>query len=244
MVSSFIPGIFSFLYNKRHKALHKAVKYMDNKTSIQHNKVMQLENSMVMYGIYNAETVEQLINTVHHIYNTTSSNEKLFTEQRGSLTLRSLYANAQGIQHYSINSLLYLRTTRETYVLLYKEPISQLHIYAAAIRILAKGYLPISLSTPLRLKDILNVIRNTVWKTNPDYDLVIKRLHPYYDMKLVTFSIDDNKNLRVQFPVFIQPYTQQPLILYQIETVPVLIIDKNNRHNLTHICKWTDCTLH
>ena len=57
---------------------------------------------MVMYGIYNAETLEQLINTVHHIDNTTS-NEKLFAGQEGSLTLQSLYVNAQGIQHYSIN---------------------------------------------------------------------------------------------------------------------------------------------
>ena len=85
---------------------------------------------------------------------------------------------------YSINSLLYLITVKEKYVLLYKELISQLHIYAAAIRILAKGYLPISLFTSLTLKEILNEVRNTVWKTNPDYDLVIKRLHPYYDMKL------------------------------------------------------------
>ena len=27
-------------------------------------------------------------------------------------------------------------------------------------------------------------------KTNPDYDIVIKRLHLYYDIKLVTFGID------------------------------------------------------
>ena len=55
---------------------------------------MQLENSMVMYGIYNAETLEQLIKKVHHIHNTKSSNEKLFAEQEGSLTLQSLHANA------------------------------------------------------------------------------------------------------------------------------------------------------
>ena len=51
---------------------------MDSKTTIQHYKLMHLEDSMVMYRIYNAETLEQLINTVHHIHNTTSSNEKLF----------------------------------------------------------------------------------------------------------------------------------------------------------------------
>ena len=62
---------------------------------------------------------------------------------------------------------------------------------------------------------------------NPDYDIVIKRLHLYYDMKLVTFSIDRNKNLKIQFPVFIQPYTQQLLVLYQVETEPVPIIDQN-----------------
>ena len=80
------------------------------------------------------------------------------------------------------------------------------------------GYLPISLITPLILKEILNEVRITVQKTNPDYDLIIKRLHPYYDMNLVTFGIDSNKNLIVLFPVFIQPYMQQPLILYQIDS--------------------------
>ena len=101
---------------------------------------------------------------------------------------------------------------------------------------MAKGYLPISLFTPLKLKEILNEVKNTVWKTNPDYDLVIKRLHPDYDMKLVTFGIDDNNNLIVQFTVSIQPYTQQPLIVYQMETVSVPIIDKNTQaQSYTHL---------
>ena len=158
-------GISSFLHNKRHKALYKAVKAMNSKTTIQHNKVMHLENSMVMWGhVYNAETLEHLINTVHHIHNIISSNEKMFAGQDGSLTLQSLYANVKGIQHYSITSLLYLRTVKDKYVLLYKELITQLQIYTA-IRILAKGYLPIPLITPLKLKEILNEARITVQKT-------------------------------------------------------------------------------
>ena len=36
----------------------------------------------------------------------------------------------------------------------------QLHIYAKAIRILSKGYLPISLKTPLRLQEILNEVKH------------------------------------------------------------------------------------
>ena len=41
-------------------------------------------------------------------------------------------------------------------------------------------------------------------------------------MKFVTFGIDGQRNLIIQFPVFVQPYTQTRLVLYQIETVPVL----------------------
>ena len=63
--------------------------------------------------------------------------------------------------------------------------------------------------------------------TNPDYDLVIDRLHLYYDMQLVTFGINKDRNLIIL--VFIQPYTQQPLILYQLEIVPIPILDQNDK---------------
>ena len=88
---------------------------------------------------------------------------------------------------------------------MYYKFIKQLHIYTEAVRILAKGYLPILLVTPLKLKEILDAVKTTIMKTHPDYDIVIKRLHLYYDMKLVTFGTDRNKNLIIQFPVFIQP---------------------------------------
>ena len=47
-------------------------------------------------------------------------------------------------------------------------------------------------------------------------------------MKLVTFGIDYKKNLIIQFPVFVQPYTQSKLTLYQVETIPVPILGSGN----------------
>ena len=41
-------GISSFLHHKRHKALHKAVKAMSISTDAQRNKLMHLENTLVM----------------------------------------------------------------------------------------------------------------------------------------------------------------------------------------------------
>ena len=48
-------------------------------------------------------------------------------------------------------------------------------------------------------------------------------------MKLVTFGIDQEKNLIIQFPMFVAPYTQARLTLYQVETVPVPILDMNDK---------------
>ena len=135
----------------------------------------------------------------------------------------------KGINHYAINSLLFLTTTKEKYVNRYERFINQLREYFQVIRILSKGYLPISLLPPSKLDTILGNVKETLQITNRDYYLVIKRLYLYYDMKLVTFGIDDQRNLIIQFPVFVQPHTQQHLILYQIETVPVPIVDENKQ---------------
>ena len=61
-------------------------------------------------------------------------------------------------------------------------------------------------------------------------------------MPLVTFSIDNDMNLIIQFPVFVQPYTQKHLILYHLETVPVPVLVKTLMHNHTHICKLGNLT--
>ena len=134
--------------------------------------------------------------------------------------------NACGIQHYAISSLLYLHTIKDKHIAIYNEFISQLWIHAKAVRILAKGYLPISLVTPLKLQQIISAVKELLIK---NYIKKIKKLHLYYDMKLVTFGIDRKRNLIIQFPIFVQPYTQKPLILYQLETVPVPIVDENTK---------------
>ena len=56
---------------------------MNDQANIQCNKLMKLDNTMLMYGIYNAKTLEKLINTVQEIHNVTSSHERLFA---GSIT--------------------------------------------------------------------------------------------------------------------------------------------------------------
>ena len=119
---------------------------------------------------------------------------------------------------------------------MYGELITQLHTYFSAIRILAKGYLPNTLITPKKLQEILSEVKRSLQVTNPDYTLVLDTLYLYYEMQLVTFRINSDMNLVIQFPVFMQPYTQKPLILYQLETVPVPVLDQNTKaESYTHL---------
>ena len=102
-------------------------------------------------------------------------------------------------------------------------------MYSKVIGVLSKGYLPISLLLPSKLSTISQEVKEALQVTNRDYDYIIKRLYLYYDMTLVTFVIDDQRNLIIQFLVFVQLYTQQHLTLYQMEAVPVPIVDENKQ---------------
>ena len=73
--------------------------------------------------------------------------------------------------------MLFLTATREKYVKMYERFINQLKMYAQVIRVLSKGYLPISLLPPSKLNTILQEVKAALQTTNRDYDLVIKRLY-------------------------------------------------------------------
>ena len=53
---------------------------------------------------------------------------------------------------------------KDKYFQKYNELTTQLYIYAEAVRVLAKGYLPISFVTPFKLKEISDAGKTTVRK--------------------------------------------------------------------------------
>ena len=141
---------------------------MENEVNIQCNKLLKLDNTMLMYGMYNAEMLEKLINTFHEIHNVTSSHKKLFAGEHNPTIFRLLYTNAFGVQQYAFNSLLFLRVVQDKYISLYRKLITQLRTYISSIRILGKGYLPTTLITPSKLQSILTEVKRSLQQTNPD----------------------------------------------------------------------------
>ena len=183
---------------------------------------------MIIYGKYNSDSLTNLIDTLHRMHNLTSLKERLFVGRVNEWLKQQL--TCYNDEHsYSITTLLFLRTINEKYVRMYVRFISELKTYSKAICLLSKGYSPITLVPPSKLEAILQQVKTTLAKSNKNYDLVLNRLYLYYDMKLVTFGIDHNKNIIIQFPVFVAPYMEVRLTLYQIETVPVPILDMNDK---------------
>ena len=97
LISGFIglafEGISFFLHHKRHNALKKAGNAISISTDMHRNKLMHLENTLIMYGIYNAETLEKLVKIVHALHNHQSMYESLFTGQVAA-AYESYFANA------------------------------------------------------------------------------------------------------------------------------------------------------
>ena len=85
---------------------------------------------------------------------------------------------------------------------MYERFVNQLKEYLQVIRILSKGYLTILLVLPSKLAKILHEGKQVLLKPNKNYGLVIKGMYKHYYMKLVTFGIDQKRNLIIQFPVF------------------------------------------
>ena len=74
-------GISTFLHHKRHKALQEAVNALNSRTNIDHNRVYHLEDTMIMYGKYNSDTLMEFDNMVHQMQNVTTWKEKDFCKQ-------------------------------------------------------------------------------------------------------------------------------------------------------------------
>ena len=132
-ISLAYEGISSFLHYKRQKALPKAVHAMKNKVDLQCNKIFHLEDSVVLYGIYNSDTLEVLIDTVYRLHNQSTWNERLLAGKIEDGY--RWFLSERDVSHCAINSLLVLTTTREKYVKMYGGFSNKLIIYSQAIRV-------------------------------------------------------------------------------------------------------------
>ena len=84
---------------------------MNKRTSIEQKKVFHLEVSMIMYGVYNVDTLERSIQIVHKMNTKLVWFERLYAGHVNKWF--EMYSSSQGDNYYAIHSLLYLRIIQE-----------------------------------------------------------------------------------------------------------------------------------
>ena len=77
-------------------------------------RVFHLEDSMIMHGIYNVDTLEKLIQMEHKMNTRSVWFEKLYTGHVNKWF--KMYSSSQGVNYYAIHSLLYLRSIQKIFL--------------------------------------------------------------------------------------------------------------------------------
>ena len=223
-----VESIGSFLQRKRNAALAKGIKAIKSDQKLAWNSVKQIEDDFLLYGKYNLDSLEKIVHTINHLGDRVHHMESLLMGNDSLVTKEQfLHVNSIGRLHFANKLNIYLTTVQETQLRLYDELERVLKIFLSAAETLSKGYLPASLFPPSVLCNITSSALKMVQKKNPDYVLTIKHVTEYYDMKMVTFGVNDGVELVVAFPVFVQDHTRESMTLYELETVKVPITDTN-----------------
>ena len=223
-----VESIGSFIQKKCNAALAKGIKAIESDQKLAWNSVKQLEDDFLMYGKYNLDSLEKIVHTINHLGDRVHQMESLLMGENPLVTkTQFLHINFIGRLLFAHKLNIYLTTVQETQLRLYDELKRVLRVFLSAAETLSKGYLPASLFPPSVLHNITSNALIMVQKKNLDYVLTIKHVTEYYDMKMVTFGVNDGVELVVAFPVFAQDHTRESMTLYELETVKVPITDTN-----------------
>ena len=231
--SSVLPGLItlavesltSWIKGKQQNRIHQAVDKMRKTESDVKNTLTQYQEDFLMYGKYNVESLNKVIDTLNLLHDKQTELEKLVTTK--------MFTEVESIGDaldYSVELQLFLAMAQEEHVTKYKEVFKAGKELLDAIAILSQRRLPRSLFPDQRIEGILAQVDKMVRLRYPDYELAANHISHYRDMELVTFSVDRiAHSLVVTFPVFIKDFRQPPLSLFEIETVPVPIPDRKRQ---------------
>ncbi len=227
MVTMGIEHLNSHLQHKRELAMKKAIEALEKDRQLMSNTVKQVEKDFLMYGRYQVDSLEKVIETVNSLHKRTSLLEKYFGMQAKDWEV-SYPSTASGADVFGVHMSQYMMMMKEEHDDIYKEFHRNGQALLRALEKLSKGYLPSELFPPSRLKEIAESVSEMVQQSHPEYVLALDHLAQYYDMKLVTYGADTHDHsLVIAFPVFIRHHTTRKMTLFEIESIPVPIPDLN-----------------
>ena len=223
LITLAIESVSSYIKGKQQQRINTAVEELRSDDNKIKNDLKQYRNEDLMYGRYNLKSLRGIINTINALHK--KQNHFEWAVKQKDFNFRKSDMDAV---NYNFEVMMYMKNVREEHVVTYREAVKAARDLLDGIAIVTQGRLPSALISDNQLRETLGKVDAMVKRNYPDYVLAAKHISHYRDMKMVTFSVDQQaRSLTLTFPAFIKNYKQPPLSLYEVETVPVPIIDKN-----------------
>ena len=227
LITLAIESVSSYIKGKQQQRINTAVEELRNDDNKIKNDLKQYRNELLMYGRYNLKSLRGIINTINALHDKQTYFERAVKQKDFNFRKSDMDE-----VNYNFEVMMFMKNVREEQVVTYREAVKAARDFLDGIAIVTQGRLPRSLISDNQLREILGKVDAMVKRNYPDYVLSAKHISHYRDMKMVTFAVDQQTHsLIVTFQAFIKNYKQPPLSLYEVETVPVPIIDKNVKAN-------------
>ena len=224
LVTLAIEAVGSYLQRKRNKAMATAMDTLHEAQLDTYDKLQRHRKDLLLYGTYSLKSTNAVLNTLQGMYTNQATLSNSVTDLDDCIW-PILYSSGAGTSLYSSHLTMHAFTMAHRVDFMYRILMEKIQNLIKGIATLSKGYLPPELFPPSFLRNILTRVTQELHRDHLSYRLAFQHESAYYDMSLATFSLDDNFNIVVTFPIFIVPFNHAPLSLFEIETIPVPIAD-------------------
>ena len=180
LILSAIPGLItlavesvgSWIKGKQQKRVDEVVSTMRVESQVNRNKLRQYSNDFLMYGKYNIDTLQNVIDTVNAMHRQQTELERQEASGRAFGDTDKLVESMK----FGFDLQFYMKVSDD-------EHVKQLQVLECAskevirgITVLSQGRLPQDFFSDSRLKEILSEVQNMVKKGHPNYALATEHM--------------------------------------------------------------------
>ena len=144
------------------------------------------------------------------------------------------------------NLLGILLSDLNRYLMLYESILCELDHFLDALDNLSNNQLSHSVIPPKEIRDLIVHVNGVLKTQYPNYELVVSRVHDYYNLPFSTFACQGN-TLMVHISFYIKPINLEFLHMYEIKSIPVpyhmneeLIDETESKYTYTKIKPSTE----
>ena len=192
----------SYIKGKQQQRINTTVEELRNDDNKNRNDLRQHRNELLMYGIYNLNSLRGVMNTINALHDRQTYYERAIRQRDFNFRRSDVDA-----VNYNFDTMMFLDNAREEHVVTCRGAVKGARDFLDGIAIVTQGRLPRALISDNQLREILGRVDAMVKRNYPDYVLAAIHISHYRDMKMVTFAVDQQTHsLIATFPAFTKNY--------------------------------------